>query len=75
MNNVFLTITINSWSYNGIDSIMGTASEKHFFLKFQVSPQGQGKSGYGKNLQVRNNPQENALFLCSQIRETYRGRF
>lgn len=71
MNNVFLIVIINCRSYNGIDSIMGTASEKHFSLK--VHPWGQGKSGYGKNLQVRNNPQENALFLCSQIRETCHG--
>ena len=33
MNNVFLIFIINCWSYNGIDSITGTASEKHCSLK------------------------------------------
>lgn len=71
LNNVFLIVIINCWSYNETDSIMEIAGEKHCSLK--VSPWGQGKSGYGKNSQVRNNPQENALFLCSQIREICRG--
>ena len=61
MNNVSLIVIINCWSYNGIDSIMGTASKKHCSLK--VYPWGQGKSGYGKNLQVRNNPQEKCFIF------------
>lgn len=67
LNHVFLTVIINYWPYNGIDNIMGTVTEKYCSLN--VHPGVKANLALEKNAQVRNNPQENALFLCSEIRE------